>query len=415
VSAGAARGPRATVRPLLAVGLGLGFGLLAAADFESYEEVEVGQILPASYLRSVSYTVDPRVRAVDNFYHFSVLTDLGSYAITSRAMLRQRLHEISVVAELMPRLEAEDEGFDRTPGGRRGVGSEHVVDILADPVGTAAQLLGNLQHNVEETFVGTGGEDPRARPAPAAMDLNPDPHKRSAAAQLGVDVYTSNPQLQAVLATLADARSSGEAQHAFSPLVRNRYAARTFGDGSLDARLESAIKNTASADLNERVVSLLGTLGVAARLRVAFLTHPAYTPRTRLYFASYLEVLAPVAGIEQLIEAANSAATEADAVAYVLYARMLASYQLDARNLVRVVTKARFPTLATSASEAVLALPIDYLAWTPEVAAAADTLAAIRRDEDLGRFVLLLAGRPTKRAIGELERRQVEIRPDYSL
>ena len=111
---------------------------------------------------------------------------------------------------------------------------------------------------------------------------------------------------------------------------------------------------------------------------------------------------------------AAAAVTEADALAYVDYARMLAYYQINGGGLVRVVTASRYPTLANAGNAAVLALPVDYLAWTAGVAAAAEILREIREREGFDEFLLLLAGRPTERAARELAGRRVEVRADYS-
>jgi hypothetical protein len=403
---------RPGLRPLIAAGLTLFSVLATADDFELPARVDAADILPPAFLRSAHYRIAPGVRARDNFYHFEVNSDYGNYAVTSLAMLRIRLHEIVTVAELAPRLE---DGNARSAEGRHGVGSERVVDLLTDPVRTAAQLLGNIQHNVEQTFAATeraDGDDDAA--IDTALDLNPGPHKRSAAAQLGIDVYSSNPALQGALNAVAELRSAGKTASSISPLVRNVYDTARFGSGALDMRLESHLKNAGSDALNAELLATLSELGVSERVRMAFLTHRAFTPRTRLYFASYIELLAPLRGLDTIFAAAASAQTEADALAYVGYARMLAHYQMHTGDLAAVITESRFPTFATTQGQGVLSLPLDYLAWTAPVAAAIDALDGIRQANDLNGFILLLAGAPTARATTELARRLVELRAHYS-
>lgn len=411
-SAASRRTPRPGLRLLLAVTLGWLSVSASAEDFEAPARVDVADILPAAFLRSTHYHIAPGARARDNFYRFEVSSDYGNYAVTSLAMLRIRLHEIVTVAELAPRL---DNGNEHYAEGRHGVGSEHVVDLLTDPVRTAAQLLGNIQHNVEQTFTADDGADGNQETAiDAALDLNPGPHKRSAAAQLGVDVYSSNPALQGALNAVADLRSAGKKDSSISPLIRNVYEAARFGSGALEMRLESRLKNAASDELNAELLDTLTELGVADRVRMAFLTQRAYTPRTRLYFSAYIGLLAPLRGLDTLFAAAAAAQTEADAMAYVGYARMLAHYQVHTGDLTEVISESRFPALATARGRGVLALPLDYLAWTASVAAAVDALDGIREAHDLDSFVLLLAGTPTARAVTELAGRPVELRANYS-
>ena len=385
----------------------------AQNDFDTIDDVATPAVLPPAFLRSANYEIDQISQAKDNFYHFYVTTDHGSYEIASRTMLRIRLHEISTITQLAAKLNRSDVTLNRSPAGRRGVASENVVDILSDPISTASQLLGNIQYNFEVTFEPHNLEA-RIDKESSGIDLNPGPHKRSAASQLQVDVYSSNPALQTLLDSAAQSRSAGRFSDSISPLLRNIYAEVAFGSGIFNTRMMSLLKNTNSKDLNALVTDKLESIGIPASVRIAFVTQPVFTPRTRLYFTAYLELLRDLENVDWLVSAAISAATEVDALAYVNYLRMLAFYQLNAGDLTQVVTEARFPTLATADRKAVLALPLDYLAWTPQVVAAADALHEVREAHDLDRFVVLLAGSPTGRTSSELAARKIEIRARYS-
>ncbi len=383
-------------------------------DFEAIEEVQTSEVLPRSFLHSVNYEIDPVSHAEDNFYYFEVRTDHGHYKIASLSMLRIRLHEISTVSEISARLNQSDVSLNRSPGGRRGVASEFVVDLLSDPISTASQLLGNIQYNLEETFIESEREDPSGARRSTGTDLNPGPHRRSAAAQVGVDVYSSNPVLQELLDGIEKSRSAGKTATSISPLMRNVFARPAFGTGVFNARMLSLLKNMGSEDLNDLIASKLKNIGVPAAVRIAFVTQPAFTPRTRLFFTAYLEILSDVSDVDRLVAAAASARTEVDALAYVNYLRMLAFYQLRSGDLVEVVTESRFPTLATSSRKAVLALPLDYLAWTEPVSQGAVALQALRASKSLEGLTVLLAGSPTERARAELADRGVEVRARYS-
>ena len=388
--------------------------VLAAEAFEAIEKAPTSEVLPRSFLRSANYEIDPVSHAKDNFYYFEVLTDHGNYKIASLSMLRLRLHEISTVSEISARLNQSGVNLNRSPGGRRGVASEFVVDILSDPISTASQLLGNIQYNLEETFIESKRGDPSGARRSAGTDLNPGPHRRSAAAQVGVDVYSSNPALQELLDRIEKSRSAGTTTTAISPLVRNVFAGPAFGTGEFNARMLSLLKNMGSEALNDLIASKLKNIGVPASVRIAFVTQPAFTPRTRLFFTAYLELLSDVSDVDRLVAAATSARTEVDALAYVNYLRMLAFYQLSSGDLVEVVTESRFPTLATSSRKAVLALPLDYLAWSEPVSQAAVALQELRASKALESLTVLLAGSPTERARAELADRGVKVHARYS-
>ena len=116
----------------------------APDPFEEYLAVPIEQVLPANLLRSADFSLGTHARADDGFYRFTVATEHGHYDVTSLAMLRRRLHEIVTIAQWHPVAGERHAEWERKPGGRRGVGSADVVDILADPVTTAAHLLDNL-------------------------------------------------------------------------------------------------------------------------------------------------------------------------------------------------------------------------------------------------------------------------------
>lgn len=390
----------------------------AAPDtFEDYTAVPIDQVLPANLLRSADFSLGTHASADDGFYRFAVATEHGQYDVTSLAMLRRRLHEIVTIAHWHPAAGDRRVEWERKPGGRRGVGSEDVVDILADPVTTAAHLLDNLQYNLVATLSPGAAREERAatdNSEPPAATPAPDPHRRNVAARLGVDVYSSNPALQNLLDRLAREHSGGERTNTFSPLIRDIFAEPAFGTGVLQQRVESRLKNTPSEDVNADVLATLAGLGVAAPERIGFLTHRAYTPRTRLYVATYLDLLADVDHVERLLEATLAARTEADALAYVAYLRMLAYFQVTEGGLRAVVTKHRFPTLATVDGDAVLALPLDYLAWTSAVSEAAGAMHDIRTAAALGRFIVVLAGHTTPRAQQAFAARGIEVYSRYS-
>ncbi len=70
--------------------------------------------------------------------------------------------------------------------------------------------------------------------------------------------------------------------------------------------------------------------------------------------------------------------------------------------------------LASSDGNAVLALPLDYLAWSASVEKAATALRGIRENHALERFIVLLPARPASPPERELALRKVELRQAYS-
>lgn len=377
--------------------------------------VKARDVLPPEFFRSVHYEIDEHVTRSRFFYHFKVSSDFGTYSIASVPMLRVRLHEIMTLAEVDHPSSKSSAALDRSPPGRRGVGGDSVAEIFADPLGTAGTLLGNLAHNLEETLVDPDRDESAAAPTDGrGFVVDPGPHKRSAAAQLDVDVYSSNPALQTLLDALARARSAGKMRGPVAPTQLLRVGPVAFGSGVLDERLRSTLKNKSAAEINADVDQRLAAAGVSTAQRTVFLANRNYTPRTRLYFTRYLGLLKQAKGIEQIVQSANSASTEADARAFVNVARMAAFYELTTSHIVRVIGHHNYPVMLTDAGVLILALPIDHFSWSDENAALIASLDSFVAAENALSTTVLVAGSVTDAAKTELAAHGIRLRERYS-
>jgi hypothetical protein len=385
------------------------------AGFETVSETAPANVLPPALVQSTYFQIADEVRAEDNFYHFTVSSDFGTYQVSSVAMLRIRLHEIVVLAEMSPRLQDAGLALRRSTEGRRGVDSDYVLDIFSDPVGTASQLFGNLRYNLDKTLTERVDLETSNIPAGRMEDyMDPDPHKRSAAAQIGVDVYSTNQRLQDLLEVLGKARSAGRVRDTVAPLYLDRFLKPAFGSGVFDARLRSILKNNSAADVNAEVDRSLDALGVDKDVRVTLLTHPAYSPRSRLYLAGYLSLLDGTDKVSAIAAAATRASTEADAVAYGNVARMLAFYHLSVAKLESLLVQSGYGSARTVDGRTIVALPIDYLAWTDHAAAMLKHIDGLRSDSSASDDVVLLAGAATEQARRMFEGRGIGIKQYYS-
>lgn len=377
--------------------------------------VRARDVLPPEFFRSVHYEIAEEVTRSRFFYHFRVTSDFGTYEIASLPMLRVRLHEIITLAEVDPAPNKWSGSLDRSPPGRRGVGGESVADIFSDPLGTAGTLLGNLAYNLEETLIDPDREQPAtASGSDGGFIVDPGPHKRSAAAQLDVDVYSSNAALQALLDTLAKARSAGKMRGPIAPTQALNLGPVAFGSGVFDERLRSILKNKSAAEINADVDQRLAAAGVSETPRTAFLANRNYTPRTRLYFARYLGLLKQAQGAEHIVRSANSASTEADARAFVNLARMSAFYELTGTSIDRVIAHHNYPVMVTDAGALVLALPVDHYSWTDENAALVASLEPLVSAAGAVAMTVLIAGDVTPEAKTQFAAREITLRERYS-
>ena len=381
----------------------------------SNEARAANEILPPAYFRSANFEIGNVVTISDYFYRFNVKSDFGNYSVNSLSLLQKRIHEIETMAIVSARLEKRGYTFDRSPGGRHGVGSESVADLFANPVDTAGKLMDNFRYNFEETFIEkTESDEDEVIPDTETSTIDPGPHKRSAAAQINVDVYTPNPQLQELLDRLEEARSAGRLRDSVASVEQIRINIPVFGTGVFDARLRSSLKNHSASEVNAAVDETLKQLGVAKSTRVQFLIHRIYTPRSRLYFTEYLKLFRRVEGLDALVRRALNATQESDVLAFVNLARMLAFYHLSHGKLQSVASKTGFPVLLTRGQTLVFALPVDYLPWNEDTAGIAANLERLRAERGARNIELLVAGSADEPAMLEFADREIQVFNRYS-
>ncbi|NNL99876.1 MAG: hypothetical protein HKO62_03930, partial [Gammaproteobacteria bacterium] len=131
-----------------------------AQSFEDPREPAPADILPDFALRSTDYVVDEEVRAGNGFYRFVIDSEFGRYEVASKAMLLVRLDEIRTLARTVPELNKRLTDREAALRGKRGIGSDSVVDIITNPFGSASQLAENLADNLESTLEGAPAPGP---------------------------------------------------------------------------------------------------------------------------------------------------------------------------------------------------------------------------------------------------------------
>ena len=367
--------------------IGMLFATAAAEPTSDELTVKARDALPPDFFRSVHYEIAEDVTQSRFYYHFNVTSDFGRYAIASLPMLRVRLHEILTLAEVAPTSNKSSASLDRSPPGRRGVGGDSVAGILADPLGTAETLLGNLAYNLEETLAEPEREKPATGPAvDNGFSLEPGPHKRSA----------------------------GKMRGPIAPTRVLPVGPVAFGSGVLDERLRSILKNKSAAEIHADIDERLAAAGVSAAERAVFLANRSYTPRTRLYFTRYLGLLKQATGVGQLVQSANSASTETDARAFVNLARMIAYYELTGSHIMRIIEHRKFPVMLTDAGALVFALPIDHFSWNDGNAALIASLDRFVTTAGATSTTLLVAGSVTDTAKTQLATSDIQLREHYS-
>ena len=373
------------------------------------------ELLPAHLLRSGNHRVRADVETVDNFFHFELESDYGLYRPKSLAMLKIRVKEVVTLAQAINQYNKTDQRVADELRGQLRVRGDSWTDILGAPVGTASELASQFANNVGQTVVEIN-ELSSGEPAPTAASPRgtvSTAHKRSIASQLNLDAYSTNPKVQQFLATAARARSGGNFSAGVVAVSVPRSRSLTVGEGVLDFKIKSRLKNLTPSELAEVNDRLLEGMGVRPELRRMFLEHVAYSPRHTTAIVAHLDFLAGVADRGVLIEAALRAKDEADALSYEETARMLAVYHESVDRLGALRSRGRFPLALTQAGRLLIVLPVDIVYWTEEADGMTRTVAADAVADGHADVELLLSGMLTDLAREQLQERSVGFRERF--
>lgn len=391
---------------------------LVADAWESAPGVNAGRLLSPEQLQSSAHRLRDAV-GVDvsgNLLVFTLESDYGSFEITSEILLRERVHEVQVLAQAIGQFRRADEPLAQRLRGQLEVSADSWVDIVTSPFDTSGQLLEQLASNVGQT-VQEFGEFPDAptessrlaRPSPRA-DTALASYRRNIASQVGLDPYSSNPRVQAFLESLAEARAGGStATSALSVRVAGTGVRRVAG-GSIDAAVRYALTRTEPQALEEAVAQTLRQRDVPPSVVAGFLSNPALSMRHRTVITAHLDFMNDVGGAVNVVDAARTASDEVAALAFEVVTRMLALYHEGEAPLARIADGGALPVAHTRAGALVWALPVDQLYWNEPLERAAGALTANAGERTV---VLLVPGIVSERALAKLGERGIIVRERF--
>ncbi len=347
-----------------------------AADYEVADLVRAAEILPERVRDSIHHHVLDDVRYDDGTWIFRLESSAGVEEVRSLALLRERLHEIHTMAQALAQLERSGEDdLARALAAKHGVGADSVMDILTDPVGTASTLAGNFGSNFEDTFSGDYLRRPQeAAAASAGPAREPDPFKRSVAAQLGLDVYSSNAQVQAFLDRLGAERAAGRLGASVATITAGETGGLIRARGVDEARYDALLKNNTATELRARNERTLAGLGVPDAVILHFLANPVLSPRHQTWITGYVEALAGVDGLAAIVEAAAGAGDEAEALGYVELAHLLAAAHVAGPGLARIDYDGSLPGALSRSGSYRFYVPVDRVIWNAATEAVAGAL-----------------------------------------
>lgn len=352
------------------------FTAAAQTGYEPVPVLSASRILPPELLSGPNHRVQERVRSDGIVNIYTIDSSFGTFTAVSTAMLRVRVQEINAMA-VMDKLKGTKEYAESL----KASGLSTLVaakDMVFHPVKTTTEVVsgvGLMFRRAGDSVFGAKRSD--AEDSRFKNLIGFSNYKRDYAYQLGVDVYSRNKVLQDRLNEIAWTGFAG------GLTVSAAMAAVPGGAGIAmtaigTTRLTTAIfQNTPPQDLRRMNTEKLKNMGIDEHTVDTFISDSVFSPREQTILVSALDEMRGVAERDRMVQLA--ALTDKDDVAFFRQRQMemYAGYHRAVTPIERFVGVGPVPAARTLKGSLVFNIPVDYVAWTEEVARVVTTASQL--------------------------------------
>jgi hypothetical protein len=394
---------------------------VAAQDgrYESGTEVALDEVLPDTLITSGQHRVTGVWRSAGPRLVFRIESEAGgAQEAVSIPLALVRIQEVQTISQAIDQLQRDTAAAADETRGQIRIGGDSIGDIITSPFSTSAGVVDQFGQNVGQTVQEFG-----KFPGPdggGAMDDRPqigDPifesRRRSAASQLGLDVYSSNPRVQALLNALARARAGGQTRAGITTVSITRAPEVSVGGGAVQERIRGDVLNAERDNLFQRTAEKLAGAGVGRERIEAFLTQPVLSPSHKAAITEYVVFMDGVGNPDALVSASLGAGDEVEALAKVQLARMFAHFHESVGRLREFIGAGHLALAVSEQGGIVVALPFDVLEWNEDSDRVFSALADFADRKDARSRTLVLTGVVTERALSELAQRAFNVRQRF--
>lgn len=381
---------------------------------ETPGEIAAARVVPEALRRGDGYRVADPVRADGFALHYTVESDaFGSVEASSSYMLPLRIQELRALGALS-RIRGRDAFKDaaiesaKTP-------VRVVQELATDPVETIEGAGRGAKKAVSKAagwLSGDRRERSESEDSAFSEAIGRSRRKRQLAGALGVDVYSSNAQLQEELDRVAWSSVSGglsfTALMAALPIPPALSAVqRTTG---FTAGLNELMVTRSGGDLYRMNREILRGMGMPDSRTEPFLDNAAASPRHKTFIVAALREMRGVEGLERFVDLGRALANEEQALRLQRLAELARGYHVNVSPLREVVELGDMVALVSESGTLAAALPADRLLWTAETRDLSDDLRELAETVGSGGSTQLwVSGDSSDAARDALEERDIAL------
>jgi hypothetical protein len=417
----------------------------AADDYDDPRLLKTSQLLPDFPRKTKAYAIADRALADGFSYRFVLETPWGREEVTGRDLLVERVGEAMAIAQLEDRGTATtfakraggtatrvaaagveavsgDDSLPDKPKDERGFFSRTGSAIVGAPgalwrgtVGVVSATWTRIVNAPMGLWRGTVRAYDMATETRGEFEegdwrevVGFSSAKRKLATDLGVDVYSSNPELQRQLGRITWAGQAGRRVNnvamGFVPIPA---AVRTpMSRYGLARRLSDLLSDATPEDLKRRNLAALADMGIAEESARRLLDAPTYSPRHETGIVLAMEAMSAASNRAVLLVPAKLARTEIDARRHMNALLLLAAVHSGPTPLARFDLVGQWPVAQTAAGGWVVPVPADHLMLTPETDA---FLLAVRQQAGNRPVELWLPGSASTRFADAAARQNIRV------
>jgi hypothetical protein len=353
--------------------------LLAAAPprYEAPPTLKASSLLPPDMLSGPLFKVDDQVPTDGLMGHFTLRSELGTFEVVGRELLRIRIAELPAIQQLDNM--SKSQVFVEALGRAAAKPIRSAAEMVQHPVETLQSIPAGISRLFDRVSLGAqkmvqSGNDPgktdgqRAEEAMSRVGsatitaLGFEQGRRQLAKSLGVDPYTTNPVLSQKLTDIAWVAFSGRL--AVNTLVTVFVPASLAISGT--SFTHDLVYDTPAADLVVMNKQKMLAMGASEAQAQALLNNKWYSLSVLTELMVELERLANAAGRPEVITLAATAQNEEEARYFAASVYLLSGLNASKRPIKKMIGKGTVIGI-TPGGEVVVPAPVDYVSWTERV------------------------------------------------
>jgi hypothetical protein len=350
-------------------------GLLAAADCFAQTQVatekpptfRASELFKGGVLAGPDFRINDVVTNDGYLNHYEITVGKDTYPVISDTAMEARLQELQALQK-MNQIKGSKVYTDAvTKAAKAPLNlAEGMITAPGETLSNIGSGFGTFFDNVGHSmFGGASDQEEGALTTVVGLDIA----KRECADKMGIDPYTQFPPVEERLAEISWTAVGGNLT------VSAGFSAVPDGGGAVlrgtktSQGMRGLIREKAPSELKELNEAKLKRLGINETLATAFLEHPKFSPTEKTYLVAALENLTGVTGKEIMIQRAVLVQNDTGAMILRRWAEMMDGYHNNVAKAQKIVKLGIAPALQRADGTIVWLVPIDYLAWTNDVAA----------------------------------------------